>query len=69
MRRIRTASSDPLVCCGAALVGPAIANHLGDCLICALAWPLFLAVFGQRQFLAENLNAAEKLFQRDDQRR
>jgi hypothetical protein len=46
---------------------PAIANHPGHRLLSALAGRLFLAVFGERQLVAKNLDAAEKLFQPDDQ--
>ena len=42
------------------LVGDA--HHLGRRLVCALARPLFLAVFDERQIGAENLHAAKKLF-------
>jgi hypothetical protein len=58
-----------LVCCCAPLVEPGIAIHLGHHLASTLGWPLFLAVFGRRQLVAENLYATKKLFQRDDQRR
>ena len=41
---------------------PCDAHHLGRRLVCALARPLFLAVYDERQIGAENLHAAKKLF-------
>jgi hypothetical protein len=45
-----------------------LANHLGHRLIAALAGPLFLTVFCERQLVAENLHAAEIGFQRHEGR-
>jgi hypothetical protein len=58
--------SRTLVCCCATLVEPA--HHLCDGLIHFVARPLFLAVFGERQLGAENLNAGKEFFQTREQR-
>jgi hypothetical protein len=55
-----------VVCCCATLVEPA--HHLRDGLIHFLARPFFLAVFGERQLGAKNLNAGKEFFQTRDQR-
>jgi predicted short-subunit dehydrogenase-like oxidoreductase (DUF2520 family) len=58
-----------LVYLTATLVERATANHLEHRLPSALAGPLVLAAFGERQLVAKNLQAAERIFQPDDQRR